>query len=292
MASKWSLEAVMPALTQRAVHYIEAADEQPFFLYFPLTAPHTPIVPTDEFKGMSRAGEYGDFVCEVDWTVGEVMAALDRKGIAENTLLIFTSDNGPENFAYRRIRECDHYSMDGLRGLKRDAWEGGHRVPFIARWPERVAPGRVCDEVICLSDFTATAGAIAGAPLTADVAEDSYDLLPALLNEPAVPIREATVHHSMRGKFAIRKGRWVLIDAPSGDDNAEPQWLKEERGVRTPRSAGRALRSPTRQDRTVQLLCGIPRGGRGTQSIARKVSARGPKRFSLIKRQIFDSVRH
>ena len=230
MASKWSLEAVMPALTQRAVHYIEAADEQPFFLYFPLTAPHTPIVPTDEFKGMSRAGEYGDFVCEVDWTVGEVMAALNRKGIAENTLLIFTSDNGPENFAYRRIRECDHYSMDGLRGLKRDAWEGGHRVPFIARWPERVAPGRVCDEVICLSDFTATAGAIAGAPLPADVAEDSYDLLPALLNEPAVPIREATVHHSMRGKFAIRKGRWVLIDAPSGDDNAEPQWLKEERG--------------------------------------------------------------
>lgn len=230
MASKWSLEAVMPALTQRAVQYIEAADEQPFFLYFPLTAPHTPIVPTDGFKGMSRAGEYGDFVCEVDWTVGEVMAALDRKGIAENTLLIFTSDNGPENFAYKRIREYDHYSMDGLRGLKRDAWEGGHRVPFIVRWPERIAPGRVCDEVICLSDFTATAGAIAGVPLPADGTEDSYDILPALLNEPAAPIREATVHHSMRGKFAIRKGRWVLIDAPSGDDNAEPQWLKEERG--------------------------------------------------------------
>lgn len=231
MASGWSLEAVMPALTQRAVQYIEAADDQPFFLYFPLTAPHTPIVPTDDFKGMSRAGEYGDFVCEVDWTVGEVMAALDRKGIAENTLIIFTSDNGPENSAYGRIRKCGHYSMDGLRGLKRDAWEGGHRVPFIARWPEQIAPGRVCDEVICLSDFAATAAAIAGAPLPADVAEDSYDILPALLNESVeTPIREATVHHSMRGKFAIRKGRYVLIDAPSGDDNAEPQWLKEERG--------------------------------------------------------------
>ena len=231
MAPGWSLKAVMPALTQRAVQYIEAADDQPFFLYFPLTAPHTPIVPTDDFKGMSRAGEYGDFVCEVDWTIGEVMAALDRKGIAENTLIIFTSDNGPENSAYGRIRKCGHYSMDGLRGLKRDAWEGGHRVPFIARWPDQIAPGKVCDEVICLSDFTATAAAIAGAPLPADVAEDSCDILPALLNESVeTPIREATVHHSMRGKFAIRKGRYVLIDAPSGDDNAEPQWLKEERG--------------------------------------------------------------
>ncbi len=231
MASGWSLEAVMPALTQRAVQYIEAADEQPFFFYFPLTAPHTPIVPTDDFKGMSGAGAYGDFVCEVDWAVGEVMAALERSGRVENTLIIFSSDNGPENTAYGRIRAYSHYSMDGLRGLKRDTWEGGHRVPFIARWPAQIAPGRVCDEVICLTDFTATAAAIAGAPLPSDMAEDSYNILPALLNARGeTPLREATVHHSMRGKFAIRKGRWVLIDAPSGDDNAEPHWFKAERG--------------------------------------------------------------
>ena len=231
MAPGWSLEAVMPALTQRAVQYIEAADDQPFFLYFPLTAPHTPIVPIDEFKGMSKAGDYGDFVCEVDWTVGEVMAALDRKGIAENTLIIFTSDNGPESFAYRRVQEYDHYSMDGLRGLKRDVWEGGHRVPFIASWPGQIEAGRVCDEVICLSDFMATAAAISGASLSEDMGEDSYNILPALLDETFdTPIREATVHHSIRGKFAIRKSRWVLIDAPSGDDNAEPDWFVEERG--------------------------------------------------------------
>lgn len=231
MAPGWSLEAVMPELTRRAVQYIEAADEQPFFLYFPLTAPHTPIVPIDEFKGMSEAGEYGDFVCEVDWTVGEVMAALDRKGIAENTLIIFTSDNGPENFAYRRIQEYGHYSMDGLRGLKRDVWEGGHRVPFVARWPGQIEAGRVCDEVICMSDFMATAAAISDASLSEDMGEDSYNILPALLDEAFdTPIREATVHHSIRGKFAIRKGRWVLIDAPSGDDNKEPDWFVDERG--------------------------------------------------------------
>ncbi len=231
MAREWSLEAVMPRLTKRVVQYIEESDAQPFFLYFPLTAPHTPIVPLDEFKGMSGAGEYGDFVCEVDWTVGEVMAALERKGIADNTLIIFTSDNGPGNSAYRRIQEYGHYSMDGLRGLKRDTWEGGHRVPFLARWPGQIEPGRVCDEVICLADFMATVAAIIGAPLSKDVAEDSYNVLPALLGASSdSPIREATVHHSKRGKFAIRKGKWVFIDAPSGDDNAEPDWLKEERG--------------------------------------------------------------
>ena len=121
--------------------------------------------------------------------------------------------------------------MDGLRGLKRDVWEGGHRVPFVARWPGQIEGGRVCDEVICMSDFMATVAAITGASLSEDMGEDSYNILPALLDESFdSPIREATVHHSIRGKFAIRKGRWVLIDAPSGDDNKEPDWFGEERG--------------------------------------------------------------
>jgi arylsulfatase A-like enzyme len=231
MAPGWELEAVMPELTRRTVKYIEESDDSPFFLYFPLTAPHTPIVPTDDFKGMSGAGDYGDFVCEVDWTVGEVMKALDRRGIADNTLLIFTSDNGPENFAYKRIQEFGHYSMDGLRGLKRDTWEGGHRVPFIARWPARTEAGAVNDEPICLIDLMATAASLVDYALPEDAGEDSYNILPALVGEPfEPPLRGEIVHNSIQGNFAIRQGEWVFIDSPSGDANKEPDWLKEERG--------------------------------------------------------------
>ena len=231
MAPNWSLEAVMPTLTQRAVDYIHNTNETPFFLYFPLTAPHTPIVPTDDFKGKSQAGDYGDFVCEVDWTVGQVMNALEQKGIADNTLIIFTSDNGPEHFAYQAIQDYGHYSMDGLRGLKRDTWEGGHRVPFIARWPNHIPANTTSDETICLIDFMATTAAITHAPLSHDMAEDSHNILPALTDDShPSPIREATVHHSAQGKFAIRKNNHVFIDAPTGDDNNEPDWFKKERG--------------------------------------------------------------
>jgi len=135
MVPDWKLEEVMPELTCRAVSYVEEADETPFFLYFPLTASHTPIVPLGRFAGMSAAGDYGDYVCEVDWCLGQVLDALERTRQRQNTLLVFTSDNGPEHFAYERIREHGHYSMGDLRGLKRDAWEGGHRVPFLASWP-------------------------------------------------------------------------------------------------------------------------------------------------------------
>jgi arylsulfatase A-like enzyme len=188
-------------------------------------------VPTAAFQGKSGAGDYGDYVVEVDWTVGEVLKALDEHNLADNTLVIVTSDNGPERFAYERIREFSHYSMGDLRGLKRDTWEGGHRVPFLARWPGRIRPGSVSDEVICLTDLMATASAIVGARLPASAGEDSYNILPALVGERrAKPIREATVHHSGSGRFAIRQGQWVFIDASSGDENKEPDWLKKERG--------------------------------------------------------------
>ncbi len=235
MLPGWRLDAVMPAITRKATEWIDrTADEapgEPFFLYFPLTAPHLPVVPAEPFKGKSRAGEYGDFVFEVDWAVGEVLAALERNGQTEDTLVVFTSDNGPEGPAYKRIQEHGHYSMGDLRGIKRDTWEGGHRVPFIARWPGRTKPGTTSDEVICLTDFMATAAAMVGEKLPAEAGEDSYDILPALLGrERETPLREATVHHSCSGRFAIRKGHWVYIDAPSGDDNKEPAWFKKERG--------------------------------------------------------------
>jgi len=241
MLPGWKLVNILPELTTRAVHWIEDTSKsgKPFFLYLALTSPHYPVVPAPEFKGKSQAGDYGDYVCETDWTVGQVLDALQRAGVAENTLVIFTSDNGPEVVeikpgAYDRIRQYQHYSMGPLRGVKRDAWEGGHRVPFIARWPGKIKSGAVSDETMCHVDFMATVAAILGAKLPENAGEDSINVLPALLGtKGAGPAREATVHHSGDGKFAIRKGDWVFIDAPTGDGNGksgEPGWWKEERG--------------------------------------------------------------
>ena len=163
MLPGWKWVEIMPELTRRAVKYVEdsakASPRKPFFLYFPLTAPHYPVVPAPAFKGKSQAGDFGDFVVQVDDTVGQVMAALERAGIADNTLVIFTSDNGPEVTGevkpgvYDRAKRFDHYSNDGLRGAKRDTWEGGHRVPFIARWPGKIRPGTISGETICHVDL-------------------------------------------------------------------------------------------------------------------------------------------
>jgi arylsulfatase A-like enzyme len=241
MSPGWTLEAVMPELTAQAVEYIETTGDTPFFLYFPLTAPHTPIVPTRRFRGRSDAGEYGDYVCEVDWAVGEVLDALDRRGIADETLVVFTSDNGPEHLdqlddatAYNRIREYDHYSMGGWRGIKRDLWEGGHRIPFIACWPGEIPSGTESSETICQTDLLRTVASIVDADLPADTGEDSYDILPALRgNSYEGPIREATVLHAANGNLAIRKDEWVLVDAETGDVSGEPDWFKSKRKYET-----------------------------------------------------------
>jgi len=241
MLPGWKLVDILPELTRHAVKWIEtnAASGRPFFLYLPLTSPHYPVVPAAEFKGKSKAGDYGDYVVQTDWTVGQVLAALQRAGVAENTLVIFTSDNGPEVTGevnpgvYDRARQYGHFSMGELRGAKRDTWEGGHRLPFIVRWPGHIKADAVSAETICHVDFMATVAALLGTSLPLKAGEDSYNFLPAFLQQQRkAPVREATVYTSGSGKFAIRKGDWVLIDAPSGDDNGvrgEPQWLKDER---------------------------------------------------------------
>ncbi len=236
MAPGWTHEQMLPTYTEKVVAFLDvaakASPRQPFFLYFTPYAPHKPVVPNKEFQGRSKAGIYGDFVCEVDHRVGQVLAALDRNGLADNTLVIFTSDNGPEDDAYARAEKYDHYSMDGLRGLKRDNWEGGHRVPFLARWPGKIAAGATCDETVCLVDLMATTAAIAGVDVPDGAGEDSVNVLPALLGEHrTTPLREATVHHSCKGRFAIRQGDWVYIDHPTGDDNEEPEWRRRQLGV-------------------------------------------------------------
>ncbi len=250
MVAGWKLVDILPELTRRAVSKVEESAKagKPFFLYMALTSPHYPVVPAPEFKGKSKAGDYGDFVMQTDWTVGQILEALQRAGVADNTLVIFTSDNGPEITgevkpgAYDRAKEYKHYSMGELRGAKRDAWEGGHRVPFIARWPGKIKAGAESRETICHVDFMATVAALTGAALPPGAGEDSFSLLPVLLGEKSDhSARPATVHHAASGKFAIRRGDWVLIDAPTGDDNGakgEPKWLKDERGYAPHNLAG------------------------------------------------------
>lgn len=239
-AAGFEFERMLPRFTEEAVGFIQrsAAENRPFFLFFTPIAPHRPVVPNNDFAGKSAAGLYGDFTAEFDWAAGEILAALDRSGTAGETLVIVTSDNGPEVDAYRRVLEYGHYSMGALRGVKRDLWEGGHRVPFIARWPGKIPADSVQSEVICLTDLMATIAALSGYPLPADAAEDSYDVRRALFGETiAKPIREATVHHGSKGWYGIRQGGWVLIDHPTGDNNqgrnAEPEWFRRERMAKT-----------------------------------------------------------
>lgn len=232
MAEGWQQDRVMPTLTEKAVEWISnRTNEQPFFLYFPWTSPHAPIIPAEEFKGRSDAGPYGDFVHQSDWTAGQVLKALDENGFTENTVVIFTSDNGPEHYAYDRIKNFDHRSMGPLRGLKRDIWEGGHRVPFFIRWPGRVRPGSVSDGLFSQVDLMATIASIVGYELPETSAEDSCDMLPHLLDPVGNSnIRDSHVHNTARDHYAIRKDNWVLIDANSGQRTRVPEWFDEQYG--------------------------------------------------------------
>ena len=233
----WDPYRIIPECTRRATDFIaDAATEaaRPFFLYLALTSPHSPIVPNDAFRGVSGIGDYGDFVCEVDWVVGQVVGVLDHAGCFDNTLVIFTSDNGPEiqmlddEGAYTRARRTQHYSMGPLRGIKRDVWEGGHRVPFVASWPRVIPTRSTSDELVSLSDLFATCADVLEVSTT-DLGElDSESMLPALTGDGSG--RSSLVLHSGGGRFALRQGPWLLIDAPTGGEIPEPDWFRHERG--------------------------------------------------------------
>lgn len=224
---------VLPHLTDKAVQYInrQAQGDQPFFLYFALPAPHTPILPTTEFLGKSNTNFYGDFVLQVDDVVRQIVEALEKNGVREETMIIFTSDNGCSPRAdFDELAQVGHDPSYVYRGHKADIYEGGHRVPFIVSWPDRIKEAFSTDEVICTTDFMATAAQLTGATLPDDAAEDSYSLMPVLMQEQyQQPLREATVHHSIEGRFAIRQGNWKLIlwpgsggwSAPRSSENME-----------------------------------------------------------------------
>ncbi len=183
-------------------------------------------MPTEAFRGKSAAGWYGDFVAQVDASVGRLLQALDEAKLSDNTLLIFTSDNGA-HWLPTDIDKWGHRANDGLRGQKADIWDGGHRVPFLARWPGRVPAGVTSKELICLTDFLATAAALVGAELPADAGEDSYNILPALRGDKRdKPIREAIVHHSGDGTLGIRQGPWKLALALGSHGFSQPANVK------------------------------------------------------------------
>lgn len=226
MVAGWSFEAVLPTLTERCVDYIAgAAAQEPFFLYFSMSAPHSPIKPSEAFRGRSGISEYADFLIETDWAVGEVLRALEENGVAQNTIVIFVADNGtsPEcNFEGLRAKGVDLRA--GWRGNKADIWEGGHRVPFLVRWPGVIHPRTISTETVSLVDIMATIAGIVGYDLPEDTAEDSVSLLPALLGkESETPLHDALITHSHSGCFAVHSGPWKLAFCPGSGGWSKPK---------------------------------------------------------------------
>ncbi|MFQ5735188.1 MAG: sulfatase-like hydrolase/transferase, partial [Planctomycetaceae bacterium] len=227
-------DEVLPTITDKAVAFIERHavnhGDKPFFLYLPLSAPHTPWLPLKRFRGQSKAGAYGDFVTQVDDTVGRVLAALDKRKLTGKTLVILTSDNGA-HWTPADKKKFGHLANRHLRGQKADAWEGGHRIPFLARWPGVVKPGSLSNETLCLTDLLATAAAIVGETLPDNAGEDSFSFLPVLKGAALKkPIREAVVHHSLAGVFAIRKGPWKLILGRGSGGFSKPRRIVPKSG--------------------------------------------------------------
>ncbi len=220
---------VLPTLTEKAIAFIKerAADAKagkPFFLYLPLASPHTPILPTKEWLGKSGMNPYADFVMETDWAIGKVLDELEKQGLANNTLVIQTSDNGCSPSAkFDELAAKGHNPSYVFRGTKADIFDGGHHIPFIARWPGKIQPGTASKQIICLNDFMATCADILGVKLPANAAEDSVSILPALLGKDTAPLREAIVHHSINGSFAIRQGNWKLELCPGSGGWSAPR---------------------------------------------------------------------
>jgi len=227
IAPSLKLEEVLPTFTQKAVDFIQkqadSTNKKPFFLYFPLSAPHTPILPTKEFQGKTGLGPYGDFVLQCDWTVGQVVKALEENDMFEKTLFIFTSDNGCSPMAnFDHLESQGHDPSYIFRGHKADVFEGGHRVPFIASWPEKAEVVNECSDPICLTDLLATTAEIVGEKLPGNSGEDSVNFLPDLFGTTNNLVREAVVHHSINGSFSIRQGKWKLELCPGSGGWSEP----------------------------------------------------------------------
>ena len=220
IAADYVHEHVVPDSADRVLGLIDeyAGGEKPFFLYYPIHAPHLPCLPTPEFAGKSAIGPYGDMVLMIDSIAGRIMKKLEETGIADDTIFVFTSDNGSEN----SYPELGHEPSYIYRGHKADIWDGGHRIPLIVRWPGRVKAGSTADQTVCLCDLFSTFADILGQPVADNEAEDSVSLLPVWEGSDE-PVRTYTVHSSGSGFFAIRKGKWKLELCPGAGGFAPPQ---------------------------------------------------------------------
>jgi len=244
-ADDFIVDEVLDRITDEATEFItKSAGDTPFFLYVPFTAPHKPTQPHARFQGKTKLGEYGDFVLQTDWSVGEILNAIDKAGIAENTLVVFTSDNG----SYMRLLDdvaaedhvadstqqsyqpANHRPNGVFRGTKADIYEAGHHVPFFVRWPGNVKPGSECSEPICHTDCYATFAQVVGQEPGQGTAPDSFSLYEMMMGNPDAKRAEPVIHHSVAGMFAIRDGNWKLIlgngsggrERPKGKPFEEP----------------------------------------------------------------------
>ncbi|MEO1528855.1 MAG: arylsulfatase [Planctomycetota bacterium] len=225
------LNDVLPKFTDEAVRVIEehadSTPDQPMMLYLAYPAPHTPWLPSPEFVGKSNASMYGDFTVMVDAMIGRVLKALEQKGMKDDTLVIVTSDNGPVWYEMD-VNRFDHDSVGGLRGMKADAWEGGHRMPFVVRWPGVVSPGSVSRQTVCFTDLLATFASIVDVELPADAGPDSFSLLPILSGEQPndKPIRPSFVMESGNKTMTVRIGDWKLIEGLGSGGFSKPSRVK------------------------------------------------------------------
>lgn len=291
-------ENVLARLGSEAARFISesAADDQPFFVYVPLTSPHTPVVPSKAFRGRTGLGDYADFLVESDHTLGQVLGALDEAGVVEETLVLFTSDNG---FApYVKIPELEAAGQRpsaGWRGAKADIYEGGHRVPFLVRWPGRVAAGASEDRTVSTADVLATLADLLGEAPQDGAGVDSFSFAPTLRGETQEP-RPFTVHHSINGSFAIRKGRWKLCLCPGSGGWSAPRPKQAWEDETLPRvqlfdlardpaeTENLAERHPELVDALAARLARSIQRGRSTPGPDAPVAARPKFRDALLER--------
>ena len=277
----WTLEPILPALGDRAAAFIqrEAKTPKPFLVYMPLTSPHTPLSVNAKWKGKSKLNLYADFVMETDAIVGQVVEALEKSGAAKNTLVIFTSDNGCAPYiGVTDLEKMGHYPSGPLRGYKADAWEGGHRVPFVVRWPGVVKPKSSCDQLVHQADLLATFAEIFGTKLPKSAGEDSFSLM-SLFKGGTGPIREHAVSASIGGTPSVRMGQWKYIPARGsggwgkGGDQSQPIQLydlADDLGE----SRNLAAKNPKQVERMKALLEKLIAQGRSTP---------GPKQKNDVK---------
>lgn len=241
-AEKFEANQVLDAITNQSIQWIDersAASKQgqPFFIYIPFASPHTPIVPTAAWQNKSGINHYADFVMETDAAVGRIMDKLKSEGLLENTLVLFTSDNGCSDQAdFKTLQAAGHDASAGYRGFKSKTYEGGHRVPLIAHWPATVPSGTTCHALVGLQDIYATCASIVGHELKINEAEDSFSFATLLKSPGSDAVRPSLVHHSLQGRFAFRSGNWKIIywhdgggfgDKSTANDWKEPLTIEQ-----------------------------------------------------------------